>query len=261
MDLGLQGKVALVTAASKGLGKACAMRLAREGANVAICARDEETLRQTAAEIERETGREVLAVQADVASATDIERFIGASVDRFGHIDALICNAGGPPAGTFKTITEEQWEAAIQLNLMSVIRLIRHTLPHFPAGSGRIVYVSSSSIKQPIPGLLLSNTLRLGVQGMIKTLSDELSGDGILINTLAPGRFDTDRVRGLDQGRAAKAGVGYESFRSDIEREIPLGRYGNPEEFARYAAFLASPANSYMTGQTVLVDGGMTKGV
>ncbi|MFZ5823070.1 MAG: SDR family oxidoreductase [Bacillota bacterium] len=262
MDLGLKGKVAVVAAASKGLGKAVAMAYAAEGASVAVCGREEETINATAAEIRQATGAEVLAVRADVTQADDVTRFVGEAAAHFGRIDALVCNAGGPPTGTFRSLTDAQWEEAVQLNLMSVVRLIRAALPHLEqSGNGRIVNLASSSVKQPIPGLLLSNTLRLGLQGLVKTLSDELAPAGILVNTVAPGRIFTDRVRSLDSGRAAQAGISPEEQRRRTEATIPLGRYGTPEEFARHVVFLGSPANSYVTGQALVVDGGMTRGL
>ncbi|WP_308636441.1 SDR family oxidoreductase [Paenibacillus silvisoli] len=259
MDLGFQHRTVIVTAASKGLGKASALRISEEGANVVICGRNAETIEAAAADIRSATGGEVLAVRADVSSPADIEALIAAAVERFGRIDGLVCNAGGPPGGTFATITDEQWESAFQLNVMSVVRLVRNALPHFPAEGGRIVYVSSTSIKQPIPGLVLSNSLRLGVQGLIKTLASELASRQIFINAAAPGRFSTDRVRSLDEANAATAGIAYEAQRARSESEIGVGRYGDPAEFARYVAFLASPANSYMTGQALMVDGGLVK--
>lgn len=262
MDLGLKDKAVIVTAASKGLGKACALRLALEGADVAICARDEAALEKTAQEIRGVSGREALAMRADVSQAADIRSLVDAAAKRFGRIDGLICNAGGPPAGVFMDMTDEHWEAAVQLNLMSVIRLIRETVPHMQqAGGGRIVNISSVAIKQPIPGLVLSNTLRLGLHGLVKTLSSELAPSGVLINTLCPGRFNTDRVQNLDRSAAEREGIPVDEVRTRAESSITLGRSGDPEEFARYAAFLVSPANSYMTGQAVVVDGGQWKGV
>jgi 3-oxoacyl-[acyl-carrier protein] reductase len=262
MDLGLKGKVALVTAASKGLGKACALGFAREGASVAICSRDEAAVEATAAEIRRETGAQVLAVQADVTRAEEIREVVERTAAAFGRIDTIICNAGGPTAGTFEQITDEQWLAGVELNLLSVIRLIRAALPHLKAsGSGRIVNLASSSVKQPIPALIISNTLRLGIQGLVKSCSDEFAPYGILVNTVAPGRFGTDRVRSLDIGRANRAGITLEEQVARTKREIALGRYGDPEEFARYVVFLGSPANTYVTGQALLVDGGMTRGL
>jgi len=262
MDLGLTGKAAIVTAASKGLGKASAMRLAMEGADVAICGRDEATLEQAAADIRAASGRDVLAVRADVTSKADIAALVQATHARFGRIDALICNSGGPPAGTFMDMDDDKWEAAVQLNLMSVIRLIRETVPHMlEAGGGRIVNISSVAIKQPIPGLILSNTLRLGLHGLVKTIANEFADKGILVNTLCPGRFATDRIQTLDAAAAAREGIDVADIQRRSESTIPLGRSGDPEEFARYAAFLASPANSYMTGQALVADGGQWRGV
>lgn len=262
MDLGLKGKVALVTAASKGLGKACAMGFAREGASVAISSRDEATLEATAEEIRRATGAQVLTVRADVTQEEEIRQLVERTATHFGRIDTLVCNAGGPPGGTFEQISDEQWLAGIHLNLLSVIRLIRAALPYLKeSGNGRIINLASSSVKQPIPALIISNTLRLGLQGLVKSCSDEFAPYGILVNTVAPGRFGTDRVRSLDIGRAQRAGITLEEQVAKTEREIALGRYGDPEEFARYVTFLGSPANTYVTGQALLVDGGYTRGL
>lgn len=262
MELGLKGKVALVTAASKGLGKAVAMEYAREGADLAIFSRDQAAIEAAAEEIRRATGARVIAIAGDVSRAEDIDRFLSAALSEYGRMDALVCNAGGPPPGTFESISDEQWLAAVDLNLMSVVRLIRGALPHLKAsGVGRIINLASSSVKQPIGGLLLSNTLRLGLQGLVKTCSDEFAPYGILINTVGPGRIDTDRVRSLDKTRAAKAGISEEEQRTRSQREIPLGRYGTAEEFARYIVFLGSPGNTYVTGQVLMVDGGLVRGL
>jgi len=262
MDLGLGDKVVLVTAASKGLGKASAMAFAREGAKLVVCSRSQASIDEAAEEIRRETGVEVHAVRADVSQAADIERLIAAAADRFGRIDTLVTNAGGPPSGPFLAMTDEEWEQAVQLNLLSVVRLIRAAHPYLKAsGNGRIVNLSSVSIKQPIAGLVLSNTLRLGVHGLVKTLANEFAGDGILVNTAAPGRFETDRIRSLDRARAERDGISVEEVRRQAERDIPLGRSGQPEEFARYVAFLGSPANTYVTGQALVADGGAWRGV
>jgi len=262
MDLGLKDKVVLVTAASKGLGKACATAFSCEGALVAICGRDFDSISKTAEEISQQSGRDVLAIQADVTSAEDITRFVERSVDKFHRIDSVVCNAGGPPSGQFMSLSDNVWRETFELSMMSVVRLIRATVPHLSeSGSGRIVNLASSSIKQPIQDLILSNTMRLGIQGLVKTLSDELAQYGILINTVAPGRIDTDRVRSLDQLRAGKAGVSVADIQNKTESQISLKRYGTPEEFARYVAFLGSPANTYVTGQALLVDGGLTKSI
>lgn len=260
MDLGLNGKVALVAAASKGLGKAVAEAYAREGASVAICGREEASITAVANEIRAATGQRVLPIVADVTNPADITRFVDATFAEFGRIDSVICNAGGPPPGVFVDLDDTAWEKAFQITMMSAVRLIRASLPALrESGTGRIISMASSSVKQPIPGLLLSNTLRLGLHGMIKTISDELAPDGILANTVSPGRFNTDRIRMLDAGRASKAGISVEEQRIRTEKEIALGRYGEADEFAHYVVFLGSPANTYVTGQSLLADGGLTR--
>jgi 3-oxoacyl-[acyl-carrier protein] reductase len=260
MDLGLTGKVVLVTAASRGLGRATAAEFAREGARVMIAARSEEALKAVAADIRQETGSEVEYCVTDLSERTDIDNLVKTTVERFGRLDVLVTNAGGPPAGKFDDFEDDVWERAFQSNLMNVVRLIRAALPHLrQAGGGRIVNIASTSIKQPIEGLLLSNTFRAGILGLAKTLSVELAPDNILINTIAPGRIDTDRVKELDQLRSEATGQPVEEIRAQFERNIPLGRYGTPEEFAKQVVFLGSFANSYVTGQGLLVDGGMVK--
>ena len=260
MDLGLKGRVAVVAAASKGLGRATATQLAAEGARVVISSREEETLAKTASEIGEQTGAETEYCVADLTKAGDIGGVISHAVERFGGVDVLVTNSGGPPAGTFDKFGDEDWQYAFDLNLMSMVRLIRAALPHMrEKGEGRIVNVASSSFKQPLDNLILSNTFRTAIAGLSKSLSVELAPDGILINTLGPGRIGTDRVRQMDGARAESLGIPVEEVRQRAEAQIPLGRYGTPEEFARVAAFLASPANTYVTGQAFLVDGGMVK--
>jgi 3-oxoacyl-[acyl-carrier protein] reductase len=262
LDLGLEGKVALVTAASKGLGRAIATELAREGASIVISSRDEEALSTAADEIHDETGAEVDFRVADLTSVPDIEALVSHARDRFGGIDVLVNNTGGPPAGTFEDLDDGAWQGAFDQILMSLIRCVRGVLPTMrERGGGRIVNVASSSVKQPIEGLTLSNTFRTGLAGLAKNLSIELAPDGILINTLGPGRISTARSQGMDTSQADSRGVSVEEVRAEFEARIPLGRYGTPEEFARVATFLASPANSYVTGQAVLVDGGMVRGL
>ena len=242
MDLGLEGKVALVTAASKGLGRAIATELAREGASVVISSRDEEALARTAAEIREETNADVDHRAADLTSAKEIGALISHAVDRFGGIDMLVNNTGGPPAGTFEDLDDEAWQGAFDQILLSLIRCVREVLPSMrERGGGRIVNVASSSIKQPIENLTLSNTFRAG---LAKNLSLELAPDGILVNTLGPGRISTARSESMDTSQAESRGVPVEEVRGEFEARIPLGRYGTPEEFARSAAFLASPANA-----------------
>lgn len=262
MDLQLTGRTAIVLASTKGLGKATAISLAREGANVTICGRDEAALQATANEMEQASGKVPLALVTDVTKKEDIELLVAKTVEKFGTVDILVNNAGGPQAGSFDQMTDEHWQQAFELNLLSFVRSIRAVLPHMRKQQfGRIVNFASSSFKQPIENLILSNTFRTGIIGLAKTLSTELGPDGILINTIGPGRIATDRVASLDQFAANKLGVEREQIRQQVEAQIPVGRYGEPEEFARVATFLASPANSYVTGQALLVDGGMVRSI
>ena len=262
MDLGLRGKTALVTAASKGLGRAIATELAREGARVVISSRDEEALAGTAGEIREETGAEVEYRAADLTRAADIEGLVAHVLARFGGLDVLVNNTGGPPTGNFADLDDEAWDLAFRQIILSLVRCVRGVIPSMrERGGGRIVNVASTSVKQPIDNLLLSNTFRAGLAGLAKSLSLELAPDGILVNTLGPGRILTGRTESLDAGQAEDQGVSVEEIREQFATRIPLGRYGTPEEFARVAAFLASPANSYVTGQAILVDGGMVRAI
>ena len=260
MDLGLGGKTALVTAASKGLGRAIATELAREGARVVISSRDEEALAGAASEIREETGAEVEYRVADLTRAADIEGLVAHALDRLGGLDVLVNNTGGPPTGNFADLDDEAWDLAFRQIILSLVRCVRGVIPSMrERGGGRIVNVASTSVKQPIDNLLLSNTFRAGLAGLAKSLSLELAPDGILVNTLGPGRILTGRTESVDAGQAEDQGVSVEEIREQFATRIPLGRYGTPEEFARVAAFLASPANSYVTGQAILVDGGMVR--
>lgn len=262
MDLQLTGKTAIVLASTKGLGKATATCLAQEGANVTICGRDEGALAALKNELELATGRAPLAITADVTKAEDITRVVEETVRHFGGVDILINNSGGPTPGTFDTLTDEHWVKAFELNLLSYVRAIRAVLPHMRANKfGRIINFTSSSIKQPLENLILSNTFRTGVVGLAKTLASELGPDGILINTIGPGRIATDRVAQLDQLSAERAGSTAEEIKQRESAKIPLGRYGQPDEFARVVTFLASPANSYVTGQSLLIDGGLVRAI
>ncbi len=262
MDLGLRDKVALVTAASRGLGKAVALRLAQEGARVALCARTKEHLTTTAAEIEARTGRNVLALPADVSDPETAGALVQATIERFGRIDILVTNAGGPPPGQFLDLTPDDWEAATQLTLMSTVRLCYAAVPAMKEqGVGSILAMTSITIKQPLPNLILSNSLRLGVTGLVKTLADELAPFGVRVNSICPGWTHTSRVDQLLRDRAERNGTTPQEEAAKISAAIPLKRMGTPEEFAAAAAFLVSPAASYITGVSLLVDGGMYRGV
>jgi 3-oxoacyl-[acyl-carrier protein] reductase len=262
MDLELTGRVALVTAASKGLGRATATQLAAEGARVMISSRGAEQLARTAQEIADATGAQVEHCRADVSDGADLDRLLRETQERLGGVDVLVNNAGGPPPGGFDALDDAQWQQAFELNLLSTVRLFRGVLPHMREQRwGRIVTVASSSIKQPIDNLLLSNTLRVGLLGLAKSVALEGAPHGVLVNTIGPGRIATDRVASLDAGRAEKTGQSVEEVRAQSEAGIPLGRYGTPAEFAKVAAFLASGANTYVTGQNFLVDGGMVRAI
>lgn len=262
VDLHLQQKTAIVVASTKGLGKATALCLAQEGANVTICGRDEAALASVRAELEQATGRAPFAIIVDVTKEEDIKRLVDETVRHFGGVDILINNSGGPATGTFDQLTDEQWVKAFELNLLSYVRAIRAVLPHMRAKQfGRIINFASSSFKQPLENLILSNTFRTGVLGLAKTLSAELGPDGILINTIGPGRIATDRVAQLDSMRADALNTDTDDVRRKWEAMIPLGRYGQPDEFARMVTFLASGANTYVTGQAFLVDGGLVRAI
>ncbi len=260
MNLGLKDKPVLVTASSAGLGKATALEFARERANVMLFSRSEDKLRSAQSEIFAETGREPAYTVGDLTLPEDVKRVVGNTVDKFGGVYALVNNSGGPPAGVFDDFKDDAWQNAFELNLLSYIRLIREVLPHMRrAGSGRIVNFTSSAVKQVIENLILSNTFRMGVVGLTKSLSQELGKDNILANVVGPGRIATDRIRELDEIRAGKAGMTLEEVHASSIKSIALGRYGNPVEYARLTVFLCSEANTYITGQIILVEGGMTR--
>ena len=260
MDLRLKDKVVLVTAASRGLGAATARRFAEEGARVAITARNAARLDETAVTIARDTGSEVLAIVGDVARPAEAERMVQDTVERWGRLDGLIINAGGPPGGKFLDLKAEQWEAAVQLTLMSAVRLCYAALPHLlkndPPERGSIVAITSMTVKQPIDGLLLSNSLRLAVIGLLRTLANELGPQGIRINAVGPGWTLTERVMEIMQGRATANRTTVEDEIKKVTSAIPFGRMGDPAEFADAVVWLASPRASYVHGQTLLIDGG-----
>jgi 3-oxoacyl-[acyl-carrier protein] reductase len=225
-----------------------------------ISSRGEEQLAKTAAEIVEATGAQVEYCVADVADPADLTRLLAETEQRLGGVDVLVNNAGGPPPGGFDALDDDAWYRAHDLILMSTVRLLRGVLPHMRAQRwGRIVTFTSSSIKQPIDNLLLSNTYRVAILGLAKSLAIEFAPEGVLINTIGPGRIATDRVATLDANLARKTGLSVEEVRAQSEKAIPMGRYGTPEEFAGVAAFLVSGVNTYLTGQQFLVDGGLVK--
>ena len=260
MDLGLKNKVALVAASSKGLGYGVANALASDGAKVSLCSRSEDTVIGAAQTLANETGAETLATACDVLDPGAIQAWVDKTVAAWGQIDCLLVNAGGPPAKMFKELSDDDWQAAFELTLLSSVRMIRAALPHMNQG-GAILTVTSSSIKEPIPRLGLSTVMRAGVSGLVKTLADELADDGIRVNNLIPGRIDTDRVAQLDANRAKNLGMDIEEVKAKSRASIPLGRYGTIDDFGAAAAFLLSPASSYITGATLRVDGGMMRSI
>ncbi len=260
MDLGVKDKVALIAAASKGLGYGVAKALAEDGAKVSMCSRTPADIEAAASKLAAETGSATLAMACDVTHPAQIQNWIDRTVVEWGQIDMLLVNAGGPPAGLFKELSDEQWQAAFELTLMSTIRMIRSALPHMQPGSA-ILTVTSSSVRQPIERLALSTVMRSGVVGLVKTLADELALDSIRVNNLIPGRIDTDRVAQLDQGAADRLGVSVEEVRKRSEQAIPLKRLGTIEEFGQAGAFLLSPAAAYITGAALVVDGGSMRSI
>ncbi len=258
MDLGLGGKVAMVAGASRGLGFAVAEALAREGAKVSIASRDEAAIRGAAEKI----GHGAVATALDVRSPEAIVRWTERTRQTFGGIDLLFTNSGGPPAGQALSFDDRAWQDAVDLLLFSALRMIRAVVPSMQArGGGSILVSTSASVKEPIPNLGLSTVVRASVSALAKTLAIELASSGIRVNQIVPGRIDTDRVRQLDEINAKKAGITPSGAKEKAIAAIPMGRYGETEEFGRVGAFLLSPAAAYMTGATVQVDGGLIRSV
>jgi 3-oxoacyl-[acyl-carrier protein] reductase len=260
VDLGLKNKVAVIAASSKGLGRAVALELAREGARISICSRSREQIRQAADSIHGETGAEVYYEQVDVTRPEEVRSFVANTVNRFNDIHVLVTNAGGPPSGLFVGLRPQDWLNAFQLNLMSVVQLCSEVIPYMQRnGWGRIVNITSISVKQPVDGLMLSNSVRSAVVGFAKTLSNEMAPYNILVNNVCPGYTRTERVEELSVSMGARKGVSKERIVAAWEESIPMGRLGTPEEFAALVAFLASERASYITGATIPVDGGAVR--
>lgn len=257
MDLGIRGKVALVSASSRGLGRAIAEELAAEGVNLIVCARGEEALRKTADEIRKRSGVEVIDVAADVSAPPGLERVIATAFERFGKVDILVTNSGGPPSGPFESLTPEMWDAASRLLLTSAIGFARAVLPGMKERRwGRILNVTSIAVKQPVEGLMLSNSLRAAVTGFARTLANEVAPFNVTVNNLMPGYTRTDRVEQLARAAGERSGTSARDTFAKWEKEIPMGRLGEPREFSALAAFLASERASYITGSSIAVDGG-----
>jgi 3-oxoacyl-[acyl-carrier protein] reductase len=260
MDLGLTGRVAIVAAASKGLGRAVAEELAREGAQVAICARTATTLADAAAHIQKSTGREVYHRDLDVTDSTAVGSFVSAVEERFGRVDICVTNSGGPPSKSFRDTLADEWRAAVDQLLMSTIFFAKEVLPRMQKNKwGRLITISSSAVKQPVDGLLLSNSVRAAIAGLARTLANEYAAQGITVNNVCPGFTRTARLDNLATTISARTGCKPEEVVAGWEREIPAGRLGTPQEFAAVVAFLASERASYITGTSIAVDGGLVR--
>ncbi|MFH0991403.1 MAG: SDR family oxidoreductase [bacterium] len=262
MDLGLSGKVAMVAGASKGLGFAVARTLAMEGAIVSMVSRDADAIASARDKILRETTASILALPVDVRFPQAIEEWREKTLKEFGRIDMLFANSGGPPAGGFLAFDDPAWQNAVDLLLLSSVRMARAVIPAMKQqGGGSIVFSTSSSVKEPIENLTLSNVVRAAIPALAKTLAREFASSNIRVNNLIPGRIDTDRVRELDTINAQKKGITAEEQKKVMSAAIPMGRYGEADEFARAVVFIMSPAASYITGATLQVDGGVAKSV
>jgi 3-oxoacyl-[acyl-carrier protein] reductase len=262
MDLDLKDKVAVVGGASKGLGRACADVLAEEGAKVVVCSRTQADLERAAQEIREATGADVLALAGDLDKHETVRDLIAATIARFGRVDILVNNSGGPPLARALTATEEQWATALQRSLLFFARMSREAIPHMKRhGGGRIINILAATVYQPIPNLALSGVTRLGVVAFAKSLADEVGRDGILVNNVCPGSILTERMRSNVTSRAKELGISGEEGLAQRAAETAVGRIGEPRELAYLVAFLASGKSSYITGTTMLVDGGLVRSV
>jgi 3-oxoacyl-[acyl-carrier protein] reductase len=262
MDLELTDKVAIVGGASKGLGRACAQVLAEEGVTVAACSRSRPDLDKAAQEIRDTTGRDVFAFAGDLDRHETIRELIAATVDRFGRLDIMVNNSGGPPLARAATATEEQWATAVQRSLLFFARMSREAIPHLKRhGAGRIVNILASTVYQPIPNLALSGATRMGVVAFAKSLADEVGRDGILVNNVCPGSILSERMLSNVTARAKELGISVDEALAQRAAETAVGRIGEPKELANLVAFLASGKSSYITGTTILVDGGLVRSV
>lgn len=263
MDLGLKDKVVMVAASSKGLGYGIALEAAREGAIISMGSRNQKSLTSAVKKIQKEVdGARIISSPLDVADAASIEKWVQFTLKEVKTIDCLVVNGGGPPPGTFDETDDQQWMAGFENTLMSAVRLIREVLPEMRRKkSGSILTVTSSSIKEPIDNLILSNVYRSGITSLVKSLSFQVASENIRINNLVPGFFDTDRLKELDQRSSREWRISLENVRKINYDNIPMGRYGKPEEFGKAAAFLLSEAASYVTGETFIIDGGKMRTV
>ena len=262
MDLGLTGRVAVIGGGSKGLGRACADSLAHEGANLAICSRNAEELEQAASEIRAATGAEVLAVPADLSRLEDIQRLVQSTVHHYGRLDIAVANSGGPPAGRATDTSEETWSQSIDMALSFFIRMGREATPHMREQKwGRIVNILASTVYQPIDNLVTSGVTRMGAVAYAKSLADEVGRDNVLVNNVAPGFLMTERMRHIFETRSSETGQPLDSVLEAGASRIPVGRFGRPEELGDFVAYLCSDKNTYVTGTTILVDGGVVRSV
>jgi 3-oxoacyl-[acyl-carrier protein] reductase len=262
MEYGLKNKVALVAASSRGLGKAVAWALAREGTKLVICARNKKTLEETADEILMETGVTVFPLAMDLSDPERIDWLVTETMDLFGKVDILVTNAGGPPSGSLDELDDNQWKKSIDLTLMSVVRLTKAVIPAMKEQNwGRIIHMASVTVKQPVPGMLLSNTIRPAVIGFSKSIAEEVAGYQITVNAVCPGHFSTNRLRELMENKAQQSNISVKQIENELIDQVPLRRIGDPEEFGNLVAFLASEKAGYLTGATIQIDGGYVKGI